>query len=93
MLTCVEQIHENSIVHPDLKPANFLIVRGRMEVIDFGISTMFKYGQTSLIKSEVIGMTFLKFLYDFFLILYYFCLIETFDFMAPEKVTKIDLDG
>ena len=38
MLECVQSVHEQDIVHSDLKPANFLIVQGRLKLIDFGIA-------------------------------------------------------
>lgn len=38
MLECVASVHEHDIVHSDLKPANFLLVQGRLKLIDFGIA-------------------------------------------------------
>ncbi|KAF2859686.1 Pkinase-domain-containing protein [Piedraia hortae CBS 480.64] len=38
MLECVKAVHEHDIVHSDLKPANFLLVSGRLKLIDFGIA-------------------------------------------------------
>ena len=38
MLECVQAIHDYDIVHSDLKPANFLLVKGRLKLIDFGIA-------------------------------------------------------
>jgi serine/threonine-protein kinase TTK/MPS1 len=38
MLECVQAVHDHDIVHSDLKPANFLLVRGRLKLIDFGIA-------------------------------------------------------
>ncbi|QIW97974.1 hypothetical protein AMS68_003492 [Peltaster fructicola] len=38
MLECVQAVHEHEIVHSDLKPANFLVVQGRLKLIDFGIA-------------------------------------------------------
>ncbi|KAJ9651929.1 hypothetical protein H2198_008825 [Neophaeococcomyces mojaviensis] len=38
MLECVQAVHEHEIVHSDLKPANFLLVKGQLKLIDFGIA-------------------------------------------------------
>ncbi|KAF2199642.1 kinase-like protein [Delitschia confertaspora ATCC 74209] len=38
MLECVQSVHDYDIVHSDLKPANFLLVKGRLKLIDFGIA-------------------------------------------------------
>ncbi|CAK4028465.1 Serine threonine- kinase mph1 [Lecanosticta acicola] len=38
MLECVQAVHEKDIVHSDLKPANFVLVQGRLKLIDFGIA-------------------------------------------------------
>lgn len=38
ILLCVAKLHELGIVHCDLKPANFVLFRGRLKLIDFGIA-------------------------------------------------------
>lgn len=38
ILKCIAAVHSQGIVHADLKPANFLFVRGTLKLIDFGIS-------------------------------------------------------
>lgn len=38
MLECVQAVHDHDIVHSDLKPANFLLIQGRLKLIDFGIA-------------------------------------------------------
>ncbi len=38
MLQAVHVIHEEKIVHSDLKPANFVLVKGQLKLIDFGIA-------------------------------------------------------
>ncbi|GAB7364955.1 hypothetical protein MBLNU230_g5740t1 [Neophaeotheca triangularis] len=38
MLECVRAVHDHDIVHSDLKPANFLLVSGKLKLIDFGIA-------------------------------------------------------
>lgn len=38
MLEAVHLVHQQGIIHRDLKPANFLMVDGRLKLIDFGIA-------------------------------------------------------
>lgn len=38
MLHCVQAVHDKGVVHSDLKPANFLVVKGSLKLIDFGIA-------------------------------------------------------
>jgi serine/threonine-protein kinase TTK/MPS1 len=38
MLHAVYTIHKSNIVHSDLKPANFVVVKGSLKLIDFGIA-------------------------------------------------------
>ena len=42
MLEAVQVIHREGIIHSDLKPANFLMVGGRLKLIDFGIGIAIK---------------------------------------------------
>lgn len=39
-------IHESRIIHSDLKPANFLLVEGRLKLIDFGIANALQVSRT-----------------------------------------------
>ncbi|WWC64160.1 uncharacterized protein I303_106768 [Kwoniella dejecticola CBS 10117] len=34
----VQAVHKENVVHTDLKPANFVLVKGRLKIIDFGIA-------------------------------------------------------
>ena len=38
MLLAVDIIHKKGIIHCDLKPANFVIVEGKLKLIDFNIA-------------------------------------------------------
>lgn len=55
MLTAVKCIHDNGVIHSDLKPANFLLVNGRLKLIDFGIASNISMDATSVIKFSQTG--------------------------------------
>ncbi|KAK0096059.1 hypothetical protein PV326_006632 [Microctonus aethiopoides] len=55
MLTAVKHIHDNGVIHSDLKPANFLLVRGRLKLIDFGIASSLNGDMTSIVKNSTVG--------------------------------------
>jgi serine/threonine-protein kinase TTK/MPS1 len=55
MLTAVHSIHEQRIVHSDLKPANFLLVEGTLKLIDFGIATAIQSDTTSIQRENQVG--------------------------------------
>ncbi|XP_028050394.1 probable serine/threonine-protein kinase mps1 isoform X2 [Monomorium pharaonis] len=55
MLTAVKHIHDNGVIHSDLKPGNFLLVRGRLKLIDFGIASSINSDMTSVVKNNPIG--------------------------------------
>jgi serine/threonine-protein kinase TTK/MPS1 len=52
MLECVLEVHQNDIVHSDLKPANFLLVQGRLKLIDFGIANAIDIDNTVNVHRE-----------------------------------------
>ena len=51
-LQAVHTIHEARIVHSDLKPANFLVVEGRLKLIDFGIAKAISSDTTSIARES-----------------------------------------
>ncbi len=55
ILEAVKTIHEEWIVHSDLKPANFLLVKGELQLLDFGIT---KAGQNYTILRYSLGNPF-----------------------------------
>lgn len=55
MLECVQAVHNLNIVHSDLKPANFLLVQGRLKVIDFGIANAIKDDTVNVHREQQIG--------------------------------------
>ena len=52
MLECVQAVHEYDIVHSDLKPANFLLLQGKLKLIDFGISNAIDSANTVNVHRE-----------------------------------------
>eukprot|EP00928_Gymnodinium_smaydae_P092633 TRINITY_DN7654_c0_g1_i1.p1 TRINITY_DN7654_c0_g1~~TRINITY_DN7654_c0_g1_i1.p1 ORF type:complete len:853 (-),score=195.17 TRINITY_DN7654_c0_g1_i1:190-2655(-) len=55
MLESVKQIHSKRIVHSDLKPSNFLLVDGRLKLIDFGIARQCAADTSNILVEEVMG--------------------------------------
>ncbi|KAK6460858.1 protein kinase [Scheffersomyces coipomensis] len=52
---CVQAVHESGIVHSDLKPANFLFVRGILKIIDFGIANAVPDHTANIYRESQIG--------------------------------------
>lgn len=55
ILEAVSTIHEERIVHSDLKPANFMLVRGSLKLIDFGIAKAIMNGTTNIQRDAQVG--------------------------------------
>ncbi|GAA6014040.1 hypothetical protein JCM10207_000216 [Rhodosporidiobolus poonsookiae] len=55
MLSAVQVIHDEAVVHTDLKPANFVLVKGRLKLIDFGISKAIAGDTTNIGRDQQIG--------------------------------------
>ncbi|KAI4254451.1 MAG: hypothetical protein LQ352_003096 [Teloschistes flavicans] len=55
MLECVQAVHQHDIVHSDLKPANFLLLQGRLKLIDFGISNAISDDTVNVHREQHIG--------------------------------------
>uniref|UniRef100_A0A2S2NU64 Dual specificity protein kinase TTK n=1 Tax=Schizaphis graminum TaxID=13262 RepID=A0A2S2NU64_SCHGA len=55
MLTAVSEVHAKGVIHSDLKPANFLLVSGRLKLIDFGIASKIQGDMTSVLKDVTSG--------------------------------------
>ena len=56
MLQAVHVIHEEKIVHSDLKPANFVLVRGQLKLIDFGIANAIANDTTNIQRDHQVGI-------------------------------------
>ena len=55
MLTAVNAIHRRHIIHSDLKPSNFLFVKGQLKLIDFGIAKSMAPEATSVFREGAMG--------------------------------------
>ncbi|KAI9740335.1 MAG: Dual-specificity kinase, spindle pole body (SPB) duplication and spindle checkpoint function [Cirrosporium novae-zelandiae] len=55
MLTCVKAIHEFDVVHSDLKPANFVLVKGSLKLIDFGIANAIQDDTVNVHREQQVG--------------------------------------
>lgn len=55
ILKAVEVVHENKIVHGDLKPANFVLVKGQLKLIDFGIAKAICGNTINIRRDDIAG--------------------------------------
>ncbi len=55
MLECVQAVHDYGIVHTDLKPANFLLVKGHLKLIDFGIASAIQDDTVNIYREHLVG--------------------------------------
>lgn len=55
VLKCVKAVHDAGVVHSDLKPANFLFVKGVLKIIDFGISNSIAEHTINVYRESQIG--------------------------------------
>lgn len=53
ILRIIQIVHNERIIHQDLKPSNFIFVKSRIKLIDFGISKEFKDNTTKIINDNV----------------------------------------
>jgi len=55
MLEAVQVVHTERIVHSDLKPGNFVLVEGRLKLIDFGIAKRLPGETTNIHRETSVG--------------------------------------
>ncbi|KAJ3028505.1 Dual-specificity kinase, spindle pole body (SPB) duplication and spindle checkpoint function [Rhizophlyctis rosea] len=55
MCRAVMSIHEEGVIHSDLKPANFLLVDGELKLIDFGIAKSIPNDTTNIKREHQTG--------------------------------------
>ena len=55
MLEAVQAVHQENVVHTDLKPANFVLVKGRLKIIDFGIAKAIANDTVNIQRDQQVG--------------------------------------
>ncbi|KAJ3349195.1 hypothetical protein GGF32_005748 [Allomyces javanicus] len=55
MIECVHRVHQHRVVHADLKPANFLLVKNQLKLIDFGIAKPMAPDTTKVFHENQVG--------------------------------------
>lgn len=55
MLEAVKVVHDAGIVHTDLKPANFVLVKGALKLIDFGIAKAIPSDTTNIARDQQVS--------------------------------------
>lgn len=55
ILEAVQVIHDEKIVHSDLKPANFVLVKGQLKLIDFGIAKAIANDTTNIQRDHQVS--------------------------------------
>lgn len=55
MLRALNIVHEKGVIHRDIKPANFVLVGGKVKLIDFGIANKISADATSVIHEKMFG--------------------------------------
>ncbi|KAL6449810.1 MPS1 Serine/threonine-protein kinase MPS1 [Candida maltosa Xu316] len=55
MFKCLKEVHDAGVVHSDLKPANFLFVKGMLKLIDFGIANAVPEHTVNVYRESQIG--------------------------------------
>jgi serine/threonine-protein kinase TTK/MPS1 len=51
----MQAVHDERVVHADLKPANFVLVTGQVKLIDFGIAKACSRDTTAIFRENVTG--------------------------------------
>ena len=75
MLEAVHTIHEERVVHGDLKPANFVCIQGRLKLIDFGIAKAISNDTTNIVRDNQVRSCFVFFVF-FVSFAYQMCLAD-----------------
>ncbi|KAL5992950.1 Serine/threonine kinase mps1 [Asimina triloba] len=90
ILEAVNTIHEERIVHSDLKPANFLLVRGSLKLIDFGIAKAIMSDTTNIQRDAQNRAAKYDYLLMHAFVVYQ---VGTLNYMSPEAFMCNEHDG
>lgn len=52
---CLKDVHDADIIHSDLKPANFVFVKGVLKIIDFGIADSIPDNTVNIYREKQFG--------------------------------------
>jgi len=52
---CLKDVHDEEIIHADLKPANFVFIRGILKIIDFGIADSIPDNTVNIYRDKQFG--------------------------------------
>ncbi|KAI9488703.1 kinase-like domain-containing protein [Zychaea mexicana] len=55
MVEATQLLHQRKIVHSDLKPGNFVMVKGRVKIIDFGIAKAINGNTMNIRRNSIYG--------------------------------------
>ncbi|KAG0169925.1 Dual-specificity kinase, spindle pole body (SPB) duplication and spindle checkpoint function [Apophysomyces sp. BC1015] len=55
MVNAVWYTHRAKIIHSDLKPSNFVLARGKLKLIDFGIANIIANDTTNIYREQQVG--------------------------------------
>lgn len=83
----MQVIHDEKIVHSDLKPANFVLVKGQLKLIDFGIANAIANDTTNIQRDHQV-----RFSIHSFLAIDADCVVQigTVNYMSPEAIELPD---
>ena len=55
MLEALKAVHDQRVIHSDVKPANFILVNGVVKIIDFGFARKLKEGEKYQTRNYIAG--------------------------------------
>ncbi|KAK4686898.1 serine/threonine-protein kinase TTK/MPS1, partial [Tremellales sp. Uapishka_1] len=77
----VHAVHEEKVVHTDLKPANFVLVKGRLKIIDFGIAKAVANDTVNIQRDTQVSSRILDVADE---------QIGTVNYMSPEAIQRMN---